>query len=284
MVKLRKGAAGLAATCLIFGVSGCSSAPPSPGGSSTGASRSTLENASTCPSTGPPNSSRCLVEDHGRFAISLSAGVASGLRRVGLLPERVLAGDVDRVGGLLPDLPSSIVLQTGARRLDRVAFDGVTDGGGAIRLSLDLAPGAESSRRTIAVWLLQDLSHEIDHSVRIESNVPCEGTVGALYVCEGMASAFDLQVQPGIRLPWLHSLSPAQVAQTWRRVRPRLADLSGVDDVWFFGGAKGIPRLAGFQVGYDIIAAYLHRHRKATAASLVAIPTAELLRGSGFHP
>jgi uncharacterized protein YjaZ len=98
---------------------------------------------------------------------------------------------------------------------------------------------------------------------------------------EGLASAFDIQVQPGLELSSLHVLSRAEERRLWR-ANPLLGD-AGLYGQWFFWGG-GVPPLAGFQIGYDIVLDYLALHPKATSASIIDLPSRRILTGLDYAP
>jgi hypothetical protein len=152
---------------------------------------------------------------------------------------------------------------------------------GLVRLTLDTHQTRSGLKRSLRSWLLDDIAHEVDHSVRILSGPGCWPTLLDQLVCEGVATAFDIQVQPGIDPPWTHWLSARQEHTMWRRARP-LLDETGLYDQWFFGG-RGVPYWTGFQVGYHVVRDYLARYPGSTAASIVNKPAAVILAGSRYH-
>ena len=63
-------------------------------------------------------------------------------------------------------------------------------------------------------------------------------------ISEGVASAFDFQVQPTIHLPWTDALTAHQERMMRRRARP-LLNHAGLYYQWFFGGG-GVPSDTAF--------------------------------------
>lgn len=149
-------------------------------------------------------------------------------------------------------------------------------------IPIDVEQNRSALRRTLSVWLLEALTHEIDHSVRIQDGPGFGPTLLAQMISEGMSSAFDIEVQPTIRLPWTHALTAGEERQMWNRARPLLAQ-RGLYGQWFSGG-KGVPRWTGFQIGYHIVRDYISTHPGTTAASLVDKPATAILSASHYTP
>lgn len=134
----------------------------------------------------------------------------------------------------------------------------VRAGRGLVQITLEAEQRRSALRRSLATRLLQALSHEVDHSGRIQAGLGCQTTLREELVCEGVASAFDLEVQPTIHLPWTDALTVQEERVMWRRARP-LLNRTGLYDRWFFGGTA-VPYRTGFQIGYHIVRDYLDRH------------------------
>jgi hypothetical protein len=228
---------------------------------------------------------QCLVAVRGRFVVAIVPEIARAADSAGVSLDAVVGRDLARVAAALPGPRTDIEIDAGNDVIPAFGDTGVTDPGtGQVTLTVDDRHGSAPLRRTITHWLLQDFSHEIDHSVRFESGVG-PGGWEYLYqqvITEGLATAFDLQLQPGLPLPWLHALTAPQERRLWARMR---LDLYATDaySEWFSGG-DGVPDDTAFQIGYHIVRAYLTRHPRATAAFLVDTPAQSILGGSGYDP
>ena len=95
-------------------------------------------------------------------------------------------------------------------------------GSGQVQILLDIQQAPSALRRSVSTWLLQALAHEVDHSVRIEAGPGCWPTLLDQRICEGMSSAFDIQVEPTIQLPWFRALTACQETAMWSRAHPLL--------------------------------------------------------------
>lgn len=229
-----------------------------------------------------PASGRCIVVYHSRFTVLMLAPVASAAERLGLSPSNLVTRPLDRIAQLLPGPETNILIQNGTRVIPGTGIAGATSQDGQVTLTVDTEQSTTAMRRSLTVWLVQDLSHEVNHSVRIEAGPGCGRTLLDLLICEGVASAFDLKVQPALRLPWLHVLNRREESALWSRAR-RVVNDPGLEGDWFFGG-RGIPYWAGYQIGYDIVRAYMRSHPGLTAAALVRTPASTVLAASHYAP
>jgi predicted Zn-dependent protease DUF2268 len=225
----------------------------------------------------------CLVADRGRFVVAVRPPLPAVARKVGVALNKTIATALDRVATLLPGPRTHIVMDTGGQVIPGVGVGAVTDlTSGQVRVVVDVHQSSRALKRTLTVWLPVALAHEIDHSVRIQSRTGFGATLLDEFIGEGMSSAFDLQFNPKIDLPWVHAITASQERRLWKRAR-RLLGQTGLYERWFFGG-PGIPISTGFQIGYHIVRDYLARHPGVTAASLVHTRAAVILSGSHYRP
>jgi uncharacterized protein YjaZ len=56
----------------------------------------------------------------------------------------------------------------------------------------------------------------------------------------------------------------------------------GIGSSCLLDSSMGIPRWAGFTIGYHIAAAYLLRHRATTTVTLATLSAASILAGSNY--
>jgi Predicted Zn-dependent protease (DUF2268) len=225
----------------------------------------------------------CVVADAGRFAVAIPRPVVFATEKLGVSTRAVLTSSLERIGRLLPGPRTNIVIVSGTQVIPGTGTNGFTDPAtGQVQITLKLVQSRSALERTLRTWLPVALAHEVDHSVRIEAGPGFGRTLLEQLISEGMSSAFDLQVEPTINLPWIHALTAREEKTMWTRAQPLLNDV-GLYDQWFFG-VGGVPRQTGFQIGYHIVRDYLTRHPDATAAALVGKPAQVILSGSHYTP
>ena len=196
----------------------------------------------------------------------------------------VVTKDLTRIAALLPGPSSVIIIEQTANVTPETGELGYTDPAtGQVLIQLD--PNSQVTfSETLAVWLPEALAHEIHHSVRALTGPGFGDTLGAFLVSEGMASAFFHQAFPGTNAPWDNVLTPVQEHALWNQAQPLLTQTGlPVYSKWFYGG-DGVPKWAGFTIGYHIAEDYIQHHPGTSAASLVDAPAASILAGSTYAP
>ena len=225
----------------------------------------------------------CLTLDHRRFTVAVSPGVLRAGERAQVVINRVIAGGLGRIGSLLPGPHTEIAVVPGTNVIPGRGVLGFTNPEtGQVTITVNTRQHAGALKHSLTTYLVEALSHEVDHSVRIEAGPGFGTTLLEELVTEGISSAFDIQVQPTDALPWIHALSPQQERTMWARARP-LLNQTGLYDQWFFGRA-GVPYWTAFQIGYHIVRDYLNGHPNSTAASIVRLNAASVLDSADFAP
>jgi hypothetical protein len=167
-----------------------------------------------------------------------------------------------------------------------VGIGGLTDQStGTVRISMDMESPVPL-RTLLTVWLPITMAHELHHSARILDGPGYGQTLLDSLVSEGGAEAFVRETYPDApSIPWVRPLDPRTEARTWREARTVLRSLDGpsVHNRWFYG-RDGVPRWAGYKLGYQIATAYLDLHPKESAADLARRSSAEIYRGSRYDP
>ena len=227
---------------------------------------------------------RFTVADIGRFKVGFDPRVTRSADATGVS----LIGDVTkaltRIAALLPGPSTVIIIEQTANVTPETGELGYTDPTtGQVLIQLD--PSSQTTfSETLAVWLPEALAHEIHHSVRTLTGPGFGTTLGAFLVSEGMASAFFHQAFPGTDAPWDKALTPVQEHTLWKQAQPLLTQGGlPVYSQWFYGG-NGVPKWAGFTIGYHIAEEYIQHHPGTSAASLVDAPAATILAGSAYAP
>lgn len=262
------------AACTAGGHRGATISPDGPGPAT-----------SSPPSVSPsPTPSGVAVVVRG-VTVNLGPACLLLARREGVDLVRLVRGDLGRVTSLLPRMRTrvDVVVHRGAG--PPAGIGGYTEWStGHVHIYLHAA--ARHPAVALRTWLPFTLAHEVDHAARILRGPGIGDTLLAWFVAEGMADRFAEQAFPSIP-PSVgdHALSAQQTAGVWARARPRLQDPQTILHLrrWFLGRG-GIPRWAGYTIGYDIVSAYLERHPGETAADLVTLGAARVLHGSDFRP
>lgn len=224
----------------------------------------------------------CVVADNGRFTVAIVKPLDSLARAVGVSLTDDVKASLIRVARLLPGPRTDILIYPSTDVIAGTGINGSTDSSGMVQIMIDTHQSPSALKTTLRVWLLQALSHEIDHSVRFEAGPGFGLPLLDQLITEGLASAFDVQVQPTLRLPWSHALSAHQEREMWNQAR-RMLQQTDLYDQWFYGGG-GVPQWTAFQIGYHIVSDYISTHPGTTAASLVDKPAVVILSGSHYAP
>ncbi|MEO6995572.1 MAG: DUF2268 domain-containing putative Zn-dependent protease [Lacunisphaera sp.] len=112
----------------------------------------------------------------------------------------------------------------------------------------------EKKRRLIRYTV----AHELHHAARWHS-VGCGRSLGEALVFEGLADHFARQIEPSVVMPWTRSMSPVSRSMCRFQVSLILQAPFFSRRVWFYRGSawRGIPRWAGYSLGYEIVGRYL---------------------------
>lgn len=162
------------------------------------------------------------------------------------------------------------------RSANIIPFIGV--GGSCFRkevVSLDVDPTlefTEEKRRLIKYTI----AHELHHAARWRS-VGCGRSLREAVVFEGLADHFARQMEPLVVMPWTRAMEPFSRAMCRLQFFVTSRGPLFSRNTWFYRGSawRGIPRWAGYALGYEIVGCYLDRSgRKAsdchdTSAALV---------------
>jgi uncharacterized protein YjaZ len=190
---------------------------------------------------------------------------------------------LERIGRLLPGPATNIHIEVSTSVIPETGTGGYTDPNTRyVTIWFDPGRGVAALHKTLGVWLAVTLAHEVDHSVRVQGGPGFGPTLLDNLISEGLSSAFDIEVEPTITLPWTGALTAAREHALWERARPLLG-ATDLYDQWFFGGG-GVPFDAGFTIGYHIVRDYLARHPHDTAASIVHLTASTILTGSDYAP
>ncbi len=129
------------------------------------------------------------------------------------------------------------------------------------------------------------LTHELHHSFR-HATCGYGLRLGEVIVTEGLADAFDAEINGGDGNPWNHAIP----AQDWLGLIER-AELELWADgynhgAWFFGWSgqgSPLPRWAGYSIGYHLVKTYLAANPDARPSRMTATPAPEVIGGAWAH-
>lgn len=133
--------------------------------------------------------------------------------------------------------------------------------------------------------LRKTLTHELHHSFR-HASCGYGFRLGEVLVTEGLADAFDAEINGGDGNPWNHAVP----AQDWLRLIER-AELELWADgynhsAWFFGWnghGDPLPRWAGYSIGYHLVRAYLAANPDARPSLMTGTPAPEVIGRAWAH-
>lgn len=129
------------------------------------------------------------------------------------------------------------------------------------------------------------LTHELHHSFR-HATCGYGLRLGEVLVTEGLADAFDAEINGGDGNPWNHAIP----AQDWLGLIER-AELELWADgynhgAWFFGWSgqdNPLPRWAGYSIGYHLVKTYLAANPQARPSQMTATPAPEVIGRAWAH-
>lgn len=144
-------------------------------------------------------------------------------------------------------------------------------------VSLDVDPRLDLTNERSRRIVRYTVAHELHHAARWRS-VGSGRIFSEHMVFEGLADHFARQIEPEMLMPWTRPMSSYGRfmcrCQLPLVLRPRRYNRG----VWFFRGSRwrGIPRWAGYSLGFEIVGRYLQAVGKR-ASDCHAIPAAEVL-------
>lgn len=133
-------------------------------------------------------------------------------------------------------------------------------------------------------WIAYGVAHEYHHSAWMAGSREVEDLADYL-VFEGRADSFARLVAPGLEAPWTSALTPQEEREAWRALEGQLGSTDAeVPRSMTFGGVDGMPRWAGYRIGFRVVQAYLAAHPDVSVSEWTALPATELIRQAGYAP
>ena len=97
-------------------------------------------------------------------------------------------------------------------------------------------------------------------------------------IAEGKADAFAVRLYPTLRPPHTDPLSPDERQRTWEAFQQLLeAPTETFREDFMFGLAEGMPRWAGYRLGFEMVNGYLETHRELDPKAWTLLPAREFL-------
>jgi hypothetical protein len=188
---------------------------------------------------------------------------------------------ITHIESLLHGTPAPVDVEAGTYHvIPDVGIGGYTDPyTGRVQISMDQRTPL-GLKTLLGTWLPLSLAHELHHAARILDGAGYGTTVAQAVVSEGAAEAFVRQAYPSAPpIPWVQPLSKSDETGVWTRLQAdgTITDTPDLYDEWFYG-RNGLPRWAGYRIGYAICERYLATHAATTAADLVKVPAADVVR------
>lgn len=97
-------------------------------------------------------------------------------------------------------------------------------------------------------------------------------------IAEGKADAFAVRLFPTLRPPHTDALTSDERGRTWNAFQQHLAaPTDRFREDFMFGLAEGMPRWAGYRLGFEIVNEYLETHPDLPVKAWTLLPARELL-------
>ncbi|MDP3987732.1 MAG: DUF2268 domain-containing putative Zn-dependent protease [Candidatus Levybacteria bacterium] len=143
--------------------------------------------------------------------------------------------------------------------IPEVGVGGYTPNTHLIFISLD--PQFPSFQQTINKELKRTIAHELHHAIRWRDPGYGETLFEAL-ITEGLADHFDMEINNiNNPEPWDTALNEEQLAEVTTKAQKEFDNKDYNHNEWFFGSKeKGIPRWAGYTLGFKLVEGYLKRN------------------------
>lgn len=195
---------------------------------------------------------------------------------------RMVQSALTKSAKLLPGPSTTVCVMAadpdaGYVRTDLHGVSGYTFGAG--KIFLQVAPVADWKQ-----WLPYTVAHEYHHSAWTwrRHGAQVEWTLLHSIIFEGKADAFAHLVFPKQTAPWVSTLAPDQEATVWQKMRPELGTTDFRVNQKFLFGREGVPKLAGYTIGFHVVESYLGTHPTTTIAAWTALDEQQLLDSSGY--
>ena len=162
---------------------------------------------------------------------------------------------------MMADNPDNVIPETGV-------------GGFAINANLlyvNIDPESLHFKSHMREEIVSTLAHELHHCARIHA-IGYGKTLLEAMVSEGLADHFDIELNDRKPNPWSVAVNEEQTAALLEKATLEFENESYDHSAWFFGSEdKGIPRWAGYSLGFTLVGNYMKKSGKS-AGELVETP------------
>lgn len=155
------------------------------------------------------------------------------------------------------------------RIIPEVGMGGFNPSAHEVQLFAD--PSLPNLEGVLRSELRRQLTHEVHHAMR-RRTVGYGSTLLEASISEGLADHFSMEASGAENPPpWASSLTPEEVAAWMPEVVSR--STGSYDHLaWFVGTDPSIPPWTGYNVGFELVRAYLDQDPTRRASALVGEP------------
>ena len=208
-----------------------------------------------------------IVIFNGGISNELKARIQSALEAV--LSRAISAIDASDIEITIGSDPERAILETGV--------GGSTENPYKILVWID--PNHANVQDNIVKEVQSTVVHELHHAMR-NRLYPWPGTLLDDIVGEGLADHFDIEINGQRQKPWSQALSGKELVAYRIMAEPHFHEQNTEEDYykWVLGSEEdGIPRWAGYALGFQLVGDYLSRTGKK-ASELVSLESSEFLK------
>jgi uncharacterized protein YjaZ len=142
---------------------------------------------------------------------------------------------------------------------------------------ISINPNFHNLDKTISNEIKGTLAHELHHCARMKTIGYGTSLLQAL-ITEGLADHFDLEVNGTEPKPWSIAIQGGKLEEIRKIAEKSFNDSTYNHFNWFFGSKDlGIPKWAGYSIGFDIVKNYLIKIGKKPS-ELVSVDASEFIK------
>lgn len=132
--------------------------------------------------------------------------------------------------------------------------------------------------KTLEEELNRTITHELNHAARCRT-IPYGGTLLNILIWEGLADHFDMEINNKGPQIWDVALKADQVKKMMEMAKREYGSKNYDHNGWLFGSKeKGIPRWAGYTIGYNLVAEYLEKNPSKKPSQLHNLKAEEFIK------
>ena len=197
----------------------------------------------------------CLIYENKPFLIELTNEIEDKVRTALILINKKMPID---------DL-TILIRSSGGNVIPEIGIGGFNPNKHEIIISVNTS--FPHIRKSIEEELISQIAHEAHHAKRRRSVGYGNSLLEAL-ISEGLADHFSIEAWEQDIPLWSSVLDP-QALSEWINISKEFwYDQDYNHNNWFFGEDPGIPRWAGYSIGFELVKRYLDKNPSATAATI----------------